>query len=259
MDLDILLEDGPLIAVNKPAGLLTQGVPHGHPTLEAQVKGYLKQKYSKPGNVYLGVPHRLDRPVSGIVIFAKNSKAAARLAEQFRDRSVQKFYLAITERIPAEPTGRLKDWLLKDAEAAHVTVVPPGTAGAKEAMLDYRIVAEREGRALIEIELHTGRMHQIRVQLASRGWNIVGDVQYGATRSQPPVIATAEQPAAGGTPTVGNTSGDYDRFTAPIALHARRLCLAHPIRYDQLELLAPVPTAWHPFGFDEAIAADLSP
>lgn len=256
MDLDILLEDGPLIAVNKPAGLLTQGVPHGHPTLEARVKDYLKHKYSKPGNVYLGVPHRLDRPVSGIVVFAKNSKAAARLAEQFRDRSVQKFYLVVTERIPAEPTGRLKDWLLKDAEAAHVTVVPPATAGAKEAMLDYRLVAERDGRALLEIELHTGRMHQIRVQLASRGWNIVGDYQYGAAQPASPII---DQPVTADVPNLGDAQDKYDRFTAPIALHARRLCLAHPIRYDHLELVAPIPTAWHQYGFDQAIAADRSP
>ena len=198
MELKILLEDGPLIAVNKPAGLLTQGVPHGHPTLEADVKQYLRQKYSKPGNVYLGVPHRLDRPVSGIVVFAKNSKAAARLAEQFRERTIRKIYLAVTERVPDQPSGRLSDWLLKDAEAAHVTVVPPGTEGAKEAILDYRILVESNGRALLEIELQTGRMHQIRVQLASRGWHICGDLQYGATLD-PVQIAT------------------YDRLVSPIA------------------------------------------
>lgn len=227
MDLDILLEDGPLIAVNKPAGLLTQGVPHGHPTLEATVKQYLRQKYSKPGNVYLGVPHRLDRPVSGVVVFARNSKAAARLAEQFRDRSVRKFYLAITDGVPEEPAGRLIDWLLKDAAAAHVTVVQPQTEGAREAVLDYRLLAQSDGRALLEIELHTGRMHQIRVQLASRGWNIVGDCQYGASLAP---------------------EATYDRLSSPIALHARRLCLAHPIRYDHIELNAPVPTDWHRFG-----------
>jgi 23S rRNA pseudouridine1911/1915/1917 synthase len=228
-DLDILCEDGPLIAVNKPAGLLTQGVPQGHPTLEGRVKAYLKQKYAKPGNVYLGVPHRLDRPVSGIVVFAKNSKAAARLAEQFRERSVQKVYLAVTERTPDPPSGRLTDWLLKDAAAAHVTVVEPDTAGAKEAILDYRVLAEHGGRALVEIELHTGRMHQIRVQLASRGWNIVGDLQYGAALT-PDELAT------------------HDRLASPIALHAWRLSLFHPIRYDRLSLEAPVPPSWSRFG-----------
>ena len=225
LDLEILCEDGPLIAINKPAGLLTQGVPQGHPTLEARVKSYLKRKHAKPGNVYLGVPHRLDRPVSGIVVFAKNSKAAARLAEQFRERSVQKIYLTVTERVPDRPSGRLTDWLLKDAAAAHVTVVEPNTAGAKEAVLDYRVLAEHNGRALVEVELHTGRMHQIRVQLASRGWNIVGDLQYGAT-------LTLEELAT------------HDRQSSSIALHAWRLTLFHPIRYDQLTLEAPVPPDW---------------
>ena len=234
MELKILLEDGPLIAVNKPAVLLTQGVPHGHPTLEADVKQYLRQKYSKPGNVYLGVPHRLDRPVSGIVVFAKNSKAAARLAEQFRERTIRKIYLAVTERVPDQPSGRLADWLLKDAEAAHVTVVPPGTEGAKEAILDYRILVESNGRALLEIELQTGRMHQIRVQLASRGWHICGDLQYGATLD-PVQIAT------------------YDRLVSPIALHAHRLSLAHPIRFDRIELEAPVPPNWDRFGVADEI------
>ena len=229
MDLDILLEDGPLIAVNKPAGLLTQGVPHGHPTLEGWVKEHLRQKYAKPGNVYLGVPHRLDRPVSGIVVFAKNSKAAARLAEQFRERTVRKIYLAVTERVPDPPAGRLKDWLLKDPVAAHVSLVQAGTEGSKEAILDYRVLAERDGRALLEVELQTGRMHQIRVQLASRGWNIVGDLQYGAQ------LNAAD-------------SATYDRLVSPIALHARSLSLSHPIRYDRIELKAPMPTEWSRFG-----------
>ncbi len=231
MDLDILLEDGPLIAVNKPAGLLTQGVPHGHPTLEGWVKEHLRQKYAKPGNVYLGVPHRLDRPVSGIVVFAKNSKAAARLAEQFRERTVRKIYLAVTERIPNPPAGRLSDWLLKDPVAAHVSIVLPDTEGAREAILDYRVLRSHEGRALLEIELQTGRMHQIRVQLASRGWNIVGDLQYGAALDPADIAA-------------------YDRLVSPIALHARCLTLAHPIRYDRIELKAPMPPDWNRFGME---------
>jgi 23S rRNA pseudouridine1911/1915/1917 synthase len=225
MELEVLLEDGPLLAVNKPAGLLTQGVPHGQPSLESHVKDYLRQKYAKPGNVYLGVPHRLDRPVSGIVIFARNSKAAARLAEQFRERTVRKFYLAVTERVPEQPSGQLTDWLLKDAAAAHVTVVTPGTEGAREAILDYRVLHQLQGQALLQIELHTGRMHQIRVQLASRGWNILGDLQYGAVLSP-----TALQ--------------SYDRLVSPIALHARRLSLSHPVRYDRIDLEAPLPLPW---------------
>lgn len=229
--LEILCDDGPLIAVNKPAGLLTQGVPEGHPTLEAQVKQYLRERLAKPGNVYLGVPHRLDRPASGVVVFAKNSKAAARLAEQFRERTVSKMYLAITDRIPSPRQGRLTDWLLKDAVAAHVTVVAPGTAEAKEAVLDYEVLAVRDGRALVEIELHTGRMHQIRVQLASRGWPVAGDRQYGATLS--PDEAAVHNPQS-----------------SAIALHAFRLGLYHPIRYEPLWIEAPLPEHWSSYGFN---------
>lgn len=230
LKLEILLEDGPLIAVNKPAGLLTQGVPHAQPSLEGLVKAYLKQKLAKPGNVYLGVPHRLDRPVSGIVLFAKNSKSAARLAEQFRERSIRKVYLAVTETMPQPTEGRLIDWLLKDPEAAHVTVVPPETAQARQAILDYQVLAVHAGRALVQIELHTGRMHQIRVQLASRGWHILNDREYGAKLS-------------------GIDDAAYDPQSTPIGLHAWRLVLKHPIRYDALRLEAPLPLYWQDYGF----------
>lgn len=228
--IEILLEDGPLIAVNKPAGLLTQGVPQAQASLESLLKQHLKQTMNKPGNVYLGVPHRLDRPVSGIVVFARNSKAAARLAEQFRERSVQKIYLAITEGVPNPSEGTLVDWLLKDADLAHVSVVEQGTENAKRAVLDYEVIAVKDGRALVRIELQTGRMHQIRVQFASRGWPIVGDAQYGASPR------------------------DYDSVNdscgmAFIALHAWRLQLKHPIRYDTVQLEAPLPANWSDFGF----------
>jgi len=228
--LEILLDDGPLIALNKPAGLLTQGVPHAQLTLEGQVKAELKTRLGKPGNVYLGVPHRLDRPVSGVVVFAKNSKAAARLAEQFRERMVRKTYLAVVEGVPVPDEGLLEDWLLKDAVAAHVTVVPAGTEGAKRASLAYRVLAVHQGRSLVQIELQTGRMHQIRVQFASRGWPIVGDRQY----------ATNQIPTAGET--------DELRL-AQIALHAWRLELKHPIRYDDIRIEAPLPPHWDPYGF----------
>ena len=229
--LEILCDDGPVIAVNKPVGLLTQGVPEGHPTLEGWVKQYLRERLAKPGNVYLGVPHRLDRPASGVVIFAKNSKAAARLAEQFRERTVSKMYLAVTERVPSPHSGRLTDWLLKDAVAAHVTVVAPGTPGAKKAVLDYEVLAVRDSRALIEIELQTGRMHQIRVQLASRGWFVVGDRQYGATLSP-------------------DEAAVYDPQSSVIALHAFRLGLYHPVRYEPLWIEAPLPEHWSRYGFN---------
>lgn len=226
----ILLDDGPLLAVSKPAGLLTQGVPEGNPSLEHLVKSHLKSTMDKPGNVYLGVPHRLDRPVSGIVIFAKNSKTAARLAEQFRERSIRKIYLAIVEGLPMPTEGRLVDWLLKDAEQAHVTVATKDNPLAKRSILDYEVIASRNGRSLVQIELQTGRMHQIRVQFSSRGWPIVGDTQYGASRDA--------------------SAPDTDQaFPTEIGLHAWRLELQHPIRYDVIQLEAPIPTKWQSYGF----------
>lgn len=253
--LDILCEDGPLLAVNKPAGIPTQGVPATVPSLEALVKDYLKQKYGKPGNVYLGIPHRLDRPVSGVVIFARNSKAAARLAEQFRLRQVRKFYLAVVEGRPDPPEGTLSDWLLKEPDLAHMNVVPEGTPGAKLATLRYRVLETllkpglsssrasslheespadqslSRALSLVQIELETGRMHQIRVQFASRGCPIVGDRRYGSRSA----FSDGESP---------------EDDSSAIALHAARLDLKHPIRYDALSLLAPLPESWQTYGFD---------
>jgi len=230
----ILCEDGPLLAVNKPAGMLTQGVPEGLPTLEGWVKAYLKQKYDKPGNVYLGIPHRLDRPVSGGVVFARNSKAAARLAEQFRDRVVRKWYLGVTHGVPSPARGWLIDSLLKDADKAHVLIVPERIPGARRSELRYEVLATRNDIALVRIELLTGRMHQIRVQFAARGWPILGDMQYGA-----PDVEQLDE-------------------TAPtIALHAERLDLKHPVRYDWLTLQAPVPAEWAAFGFSSGPLAPV--
>lgn len=224
--LEVLCEDGPVIAVNKPAGLLTQGVPHGIPTLEAHVKAYLKAKYLKPGNVYLGIPHRLDRPVSGVVLFARNSKAAARLAEQFRERQVKKIYWCVLERPPESPDGVLTDFLMKHADQAHVDVVAAETPDAKPASLRYRTLTRCEGGTLVEVELETGRMHQIRVQFASRGWPVLGDVQYGASRL------------------LGDSGETPEPRSSPIALHARRLTFRHPIRYEPVTVMAPLPAAW---------------
>jgi 23S rRNA pseudouridine1911/1915/1917 synthase len=236
--LDVLLEDGPVLAVNKPAGLLTQGVPRGIPTLEAQVRAYVKERYAKPGNVYLGIPHRLDRPTSGAIVFARNSKAAARLAEQFENRQVRKEYLAIVEGTPGEVGGDLADWLLKEPERAHVNVVPAGTPGAKEARLRYRVLETRDGRSLLHLEPLTGRMHQLRVQLAARGWPVVGDVQYGGeSRVQSPESREEREPL------------DSAPSSSAIALHASRLTILHPVRYDELPISAPVPSFWSAFGF----------
>jgi 23S rRNA pseudouridine1911/1915/1917 synthase len=222
----ILCEDGPVLAINKPSGLLTLGSHDpAVPTLERQVRSYLKEKFQKPGNVYLGIPHRLDRPVSGVILFAKNSKAAGRLAEQFRDRQVRKIYWGIVEREPLEPEGRLSDWLLKEPEKAHVNVVEPETPGARQAVLHYRTLRQTPLGTLLEIQLETGRMHQIRVQLASRGWHILGDVQYGATR-----LLMDPAPA--------------DPTLNPIALHAREITFLHPVRYDSVTVTAPLPDNW---------------
>ncbi len=233
--ISILLEDGPLLAVNKPAGLLTLGAIPGVPTLERRVKTYLKDKYQKPGNVYLGIPHRLDRPVSGVVVFARNSKCAARLAEQFRDRVVRKVYWAIVVGNVEPATGELVDWLQKSDDQAHVAVVDPATAGAREARLRYRTIRTEiahpvtgERCTQLEIELDTGRMHQIRVQFGSRGWAILGDRQYGSTLEFEGISA-------------------LDPRESAIALHARRLTLKHPVRYDEVELAAPLPANWNAF------------
>jgi 23S rRNA pseudouridine1911/1915/1917 synthase len=226
--LHILFEDNHCLAVCKPAPLLTQGVPPGIPTLEALAKAYLKERYRKAGNVYLGIPHRLDRPVSGVVLFARNTKAARRLAEQFQDRQVQKVYWAVVEptadgRLPPLE-GEWEDWLLKVREEARTERASADTPGARRAVLRFRRLRETAGGSLLEIEPVTGRMHQIRVQAAGRGWPVRGDVLYGARL---PFGPEAELPR--------------DRV---IALHGRSLTFLHPIRYEPVTVTAPLPAAW---------------
>jgi 23S rRNA pseudouridine1911/1915/1917 synthase len=226
-ELIILFEDNHVLALAKPAALLTQAPP-GVPSLEAQVKDYLKEKYAKPGNVYLGVPHRLDRPVSGVVVFARNTKAARRLSEQFHTRQVQKTYWALVERSPAgempPEEGAWEDWLLKVKDEARAERVAPDAPGAQLAAMRFRRLREIEDFALLEIEPLTGRMHQIRVQTAVRGWPVRGDFLYGA---RTPFGPPAELPR--------------DRA---IALHARRLTVLHPIRFEPITLTAPVSADW---------------
>ena len=227
-ELVILYEDNHCLAVAKPAALLTQGVPPGIPTLEAMAKAYLKERYHKPGHVYLGIPHRLDRPVSGVVLFARNTKAARRLAEQFQNRRVRKVYWAVVERSaggdlpPAE--GAWEDWLVKVPDEARAERAPPDTPGARRALLRYRRLREGPEGALLEVEPETGRMHQIRVQAAARGWPVRGDALYGARL---PFGPEAELPR--------------DRV---IALHARSLTFLHPIRYEPVTVTAPPPDYW---------------
>jgi 23S rRNA pseudouridine1911/1915/1917 synthase len=223
----ILFEDNHCLAAAKPAGLLTQGVPPGIPTLEAQVKAYLKERYHKPGNVYLGIPHRLDRPVSGVVVFARNTKAARRLAEQFQQRQVTKTYWAAVEGEVQPEEGTWEDWLRKLPAEARSEPAEPGAPGAKPALLRYRRLQPCAGGTLLEVRPETGRMHQIRVQAASRGWPVRGDVLYGSTLPFGPV---AELPR--------------ERV---IGLHARSLTFLHPIRYEPILVTAPEPETWRAF------------
>lgn len=237
-ELEILCEDGPVLAVNKPNGLISQGAPPGVDSLIDQVKAYIKEKYNKPGNVYLGVTHRLDRPVSGVCLFARNSKCAARLSEQFANRTIEKMYLAVLEKPPAQPEGDLEDWLFRVPNESRVLVSSENNQGAKIAKLSYRTLAVKNGKALVKVQLGTGRMHQIRVQFGSRGYPIVGDGQYGATQAFPGF-------------------NHVERSGEPIALHARRLKLKHPIRFDDLVIIAPIPKSWKRLGFTEAELSGL--
>lgn len=222
--LDVICEDGPIIAVNKASGVISQGAPAGYQSLAEQVKAYLKEKYDKPGAVYLGIPHRLDRPVSGVSIFARNSKSAARLSDQFGKREVKKTYRAVLEKPPAESEGVLEDWIYRIPDHSRVEIRRTKSQGAKHARLSYRTLAVRDGKALVEVDLETGRMHQIRVQFASRGFHIVGDDKYGAKLKLANPVA--------------------------IGLHAWRLELQHPIRREPITITAAMPAEWIRFGFD---------
>lgn len=221
--LTILYEDNHCLAVVKPAPLLTQGVPAGVPTLEAMVKAYLKVKYHKPGQVYLGIPHRLDRPVSGVVLFARQTTSARRLAEQFQQHQVRKVYWAVVEGEVQPDAGRWEDWLRKLPEEARTECVTPESPAARHAVLSYQRLGTVSGGTLLEIEPQTGRMHQIRVQAASRGWPVWGDELYGARRPFGPEGPPRER---------------------VIALHARSLTFLHPIRYEPITVTAPLPESW---------------
>ncbi len=220
--LEILFEDNHCIAVAKPANTLTTHFQGKEETLDRAVKSYLKQKYAKPGKVYLGVVHRLDRPVSGVVMFARTSKAAARLSQQFRDGSIEKAYWAVVEGSPVKPAGTLEDWLLKDRERGRVEIVQPRTPGARQALLHYQHKESHGDLSWLEVRPQTGRSHQLRVQLAHFGHPIHGDSRYGSVHT----------------------------FEDGIALHARSLTFLHPIRYEPITLTAALPRSWlHRFAY----------
>lgn len=222
MDPEILLEDNHCLAVNKPAGLLSQGDETGHPSLVDWAQADLKARYLKPGNVYVGLVHRLDRPVSGVVLLAKTSKAAARLSAQFREGTIAKVYRAIVEGVVGEDEGEWADTLRKDRGRNVVEVVAEAeTEGGQAASLAYRVVGRGGRRTLLELRPTTGRGHQLRVQLASRGFPILGDRKYGAKS----IVDAAD--------------GGHR-----IALHARSLTFTHPTTAAVLSVEAPAPADW---------------
>ncbi len=228
----ILFEDNHLLVVDKPPGLATMGLPEGEETLLTQAKEYIKRKYNKPGDAYLGVVSRLDFPVSGLIVFARTSKAAARLNEQFRTHTVRKIYRAVVEGTPL-PEETCKDWICEDPRHRKmwITQAPQNTPTAKEAILRYTRLARLGSTTLLEVELETGRKHQIRLQLSHRGYPIFGDFKYG---SRVP-------------------------FDGAIALHAYRLCFRHPVTGDTLDLTAPYPSSWERWNFDSSCSPDCSP
>jgi 23S rRNA pseudouridine1911/1915/1917 synthase len=223
----VLYEDPHLIAVNKPAPLLTQAPP-GVPNLEEQVKGYIKARYAKPAGVYLGVPHRLDRPVTGVVVFARNTKAAQRVHAQFEMHRPRKVYWAVVAGDVTPAAGTWEDWLRKVPDEPRAERAAEGDPGAKLALLEYRVVRRAAGGTVLELAPLTGRMHQLRVQCASRGHPVFGDDTYGSTR---PFGPPAELPR--------------DRV---IALHARELTIEHPFTKQPLTITAPVPDTWAEVG-----------
>lgn len=217
--LEILYEDNHLLVVNKPPGLATQGVIEGVPSVVTLAKQYLKRKYKKPGNVYLGVVSRLDSTVSGVLVLARTSKAADRLTKQFQSGSVEKIYWALVESefAPQPPSGELSHWLLKNDRQRRMEVVPPRTRSAQHARLTYRMLDNEKLGTLLEVRLLTGRKHQIRLQLSDIGCPVLGDRKYGSRR-----------------PFAENT----------IALHCVRLALDHPTTQERKEFTCPPPPNW---------------
>lgn len=219
---EILFEDNHLLIVNKRAGDIVQGDKTGDQALVEILKSYLKDKYNKPGNVFLGLVHRIDRPVSGAVIFARTSKALTRMTNMVKNRELRKIYWAITEQKPPSAEGRFEDFLVKNEKQNKSYIVAPGTSGAKSAILEYRLLSASKTMFLLEIDLHTGRHHQIRAQLAGMGCFIRGDLKYGAKRSNP---------------------------DGSICLHARELQFKHPVSGETINIKAPLPALkeWHIF------------
>lgn len=215
----ILYEDNHLIIVNKNPGEIVQGDKTGDETLGEKLQAYIASRDGKKGRVFMGVPHRLDRPVSGVTIFTKTSKALERMAEMFRDGSVHKTYWALVDKQPAATEATLENWMARNEKLNKSFVVkdPSADKKAKLAKLHYKLIGKTERYFLLEVELLTGRHHQIRCQLASIGCHIKGDLKYGARRSNPD----------GG-----------------ICLHARKIQFIHPVKKTEISVTAPLPRSW---------------
>ncbi|MBQ9473912.1 MAG: RluA family pseudouridine synthase [Bacteroidales bacterium] len=217
----ILYEDNHLLALNKQAGQIVQGDKTGDVCMADEIKAFLKQRDGKPGNVFCGVVHRIDRPVSGVCLFAKTGKALSRMNDMVKDRQIEKIYWAITRNKPPREAGHLEDWLVRNERQNKSYVVAGKRGDAKLAVLDYRVVTVSEGGYyLLEVVLHTGRHHQIRCQLANMGCPIKGDLKYGAPRSNP---------------------------DASISLHARSISFTHPVRQEPVHILAAPPQSFEMF------------
>ena len=222
---DILFEDNHLIIINKRSGALVQGDKTGDKTLGEHIKEFLKKKYNKPGDAYLGVIHRLDRPTSGVVIFAKTSKALTRLNEQFKERMVDKKYWAITEKNNEARFGKLENWILKNSKQNKSYIHLKKVSGSKIAKLKYQLIKELKNYLLLEVVLETGRHHQIRAQLSEIGFIIKGDLKYGSKRS--------------------NKDGSID-------LHSYQVVFKHPVTKNIINIKAPLPKRepWKSFLYD---------
>ena len=217
--MQVLYEDNHIIIVNKRSGDIVQADKTGDAPLNETVKQYIKEKYAKPGNVFIGVTHRLDRPVAGIVLFAKTSKALSRLNNMFRNGEVHKTYWAITRNSPQQTEGTLTDWLVRNEKQNKSYAYDHEVPNSKKAVLNYRVIGKSDRYTLIEVQLMTGRHHQIRCQMARIGCPIKGDLKYGAPRS--------------------NTDGS-------ISLLARKIEFVHPVSKETVSVIAPLPndTLW---------------
>ncbi len=218
----VVYEDNHIIVVNKTASEIVQGDKTGDTPLSETVKQYLKEKYNKPGNVFLGVTHRLDRPVSGLVVFAKTSKALSRLNDMFRNGEVKKTYWAIVRNRPPAPEGELTHWLVRNEKQNKSYAYDKEVKDSKKAVLCYKTIGHSQNYHLLEVDLKTGRHHQIRCQLAKMGCPIKGDLKYGSPRSNP---------------------------DGSICLHARRISFIHPVSKESIHIEAPVPggNLWNGF------------